>query len=266
MDTESVFIAFKETLPSNPGVRVFVADYDSEAQCAGFGVGMNHAQHSFLRTSEPILIIGLTEKSVLAERGFKSLFALPCVQYLELPFTRDEFQQAAESVRDAKASKADLKGVRESVAEFGFENIRRNVIHPLNGAILVTLKEAVALCRQAANGKVAGMNAYQKKILTIRIASLVSSDERVRESLANFDREISALDDILPPISRALRDQRAKLGVAVNDLDRFVTGISAWISGGVELESLTEFADIGTQVSRTFEDTKVMLAKHFGKG
>lgn len=261
----NVFTYF-ERLGEESGVKVYIADHDPETGCRGFGIGMHGVQKRFLSDSGSALVLGLDSRQTLVERGFGAFLNLPYVHYLELPFTQEEFQQQAKSVCDAKASKADLKGVRESVAEFGFENIRRNVVHPLNGAILVTLKEAVALCRQAANGKVAGMNAYQKRILTIRITSLISSDERVRESLANLDREISALDGILPAVSRALCDQRAKLGVAVKDMDRFVTGISAWISGGVELESLTEFADIGTQVSRTFEDTKVMLAKHFGKG
>jgi hypothetical protein len=265
MDVMEVFAHF-ERLSKKAGVRVHIADYDPDTGRRGFGIGMLGVQKRFMRDPEPTLIIGLDEKGVLAKPEFESLLALPCVRYLELPFTRDEFKHAAESVRDIKINKAELEGVRKSVTELSIKNIRSNVAHRLNGAILVTLNEAVALCRQAVIGKIIDMSAHQKKLVE-RITSLASVDETVRGSLAILDREIGALDGVCAPVvSNVLCAQRTLLETAADDLGKFVTGVAAWARGEATLQSLTEFANTGEKVIEAFKNFSTVLGPLSGKG
>lgn len=250
MDVIDVFTHF-ERLGEKSGVRVYIADYDPETGRRGFSIGMHEAQKLFMRAPGPTLVLGLESEKVLDKpRGFGTFLNLPCVRYLELPFTQEEFQLQAKSVCGTGVDTVALEGVRRSVTEDGLENIRRNVTHRLNGATLVWINRAVAECRKLAKGTDSSLNASDE--LTRSITVLASLDKKVRETLAILDRQISALDGICyDKESKVLRTQRIGLGKAADNLNRFVEGVAAWKQGKLE-ESLDQLADIGAGVSRVF--------------
>lgn len=249
MDVMDVFTHF-EQMGEEVGVRIHIADHDPNTGRRGFGIGMHGVQKRFLSDSGPALVLGLDSRQTLAERGFEAFLNLPCVRYLELPFTQEEFQQQAKSVCGTEVDTVALDGVRRSVTEDGLENIRRNVTHRLNGATLVWINRAVAECRKLAKVTDSPLNASDE--LTRSITVLASLDKKVRETLAILDRQISALDGICyDKESKVLRTQRIGLGKAADNLNRFVEGVAAWKQGKPE-KSLDQLADIGAGVSRVF--------------
>lgn len=249
MDVMDVFTHF-ERLGEGSGVRVYIADYDPDTGHRRFGIGMHGVQKRFIRDPSPALVLGLDSRKALTERGFGAFLNLPCVRYLELPFTQDEFQQQAKSVCGIKVDVNALDGVRRSVTEDGLENIRCNVTHRLNGATLVWINRTVAECRKLAKVTDTPLNASDE--LTRSITVLASLDKKVRETLAILDRQISALDGICyDKESKVLWTQRIGLGKAADNLNRFVEGVAAWKQGKLE-ESLDQLADIGAGVSRVF--------------
>lgn len=248
MDVIDVFTHF-ERWGEKSGVKVYIADQDPDTGRRGFGIGMLGAQKRFLREPSPALVLGL-DSQTLVERGFGAFLNLPCVRYLEIPFTQEEFQQQAKLVCGIEVDAIALDGVRRSVTEDGLENIRRNVTHRLNGATLVWINRAVAECRKLAKGTDSSLNASDE--LTRSITVLASLDKKVRETLAILDRQISALDGICyDKESKVLRTQRTGLGKAADNLNRFVEGVAAWKQGKLE-ESLDQLAGIGAGVSRVF--------------
>ena len=260
MDVMEVF-AHLERLGEESGVRVHIADYDPDTGRRGFGIGMHGAQKRFLHHPRPALVLGLESTDTLVD--FEAFLNVPCVRYLELPFTQDEFQQQARSVCGTEIDTIALEGVRSSVTEDGLENIRRNVTHRLNGAILVTLNQVVATVRRLA--KEVDSTTSADNVLVSSVTPLASSDEKVRASLAMLDREIDALDGICAEnVSEALHVQRSRLKMASDNLSLFAKGIAAMACGEKGSESLDQLANIGAEVSRVFRETDSVFTRLSG--
>lgn len=258
MDMTDVFTYF-ERLGTEAGARVHISDRDPETGRRGFGIGMHEVQKRFLREPGPALVLGIESRQTLVERGFGQFLDLPCVRYLELPFTREEFRQAAASLSSVPVDAARLEDMRRSITLRGLDNISRNVTHRLNGVVLVALNQAVAASRRLAKSKDPSTGGT---VLAASILSLTSSDGKVRESLAVLDREIGALEGVYTPqISEVLRDQRTRLGGAADELARFVAGITTWERGEESPESLGQLAEIGASVSQTFKEASAAFAR-----
>jgi hypothetical protein len=250
MDVTDVFMQLEE-LGREAGVCVYIADRDPETGSRGFGIGMHAAQKRFMCKPGPALVLGAESGQVLVRRGFGAFLELPCIRYLELPFTREELQRAAAQVCGVGVDAAALDGVRESVTAHCLESIRLNVTHRLKGVTLSALNQAVAASRRVT--VTTGLAARASGLLSASVVSLASSDRTIRESLAVLDWEIGVLGGIGPPkVSAVLRIQRARLGAAADDLARFVTGITAWTHGELGAQSLGQLVEIGAGVSRTF--------------
>lgn len=235
-------------------MQVHIADRDPDTGCRGYSIGMLEAQRRFLIEPTPALVLGLESRATIVERGFEAFLELPLVRYLELPFTNDEFRQAAASLRRVKLDVAAMEDVRRLVTAHSLENIRRNVSHRLNGVVLVALNQAVAAIRRVAKTADSTTKNAQDALAS-STTSLMSSDSKVWESLAVFDKEIRLLDGICAQeMSEILHIQRESLGMAADDLSRFVIGITGWSRGERGDKSLKELADIGEGVIRTFRD------------
>ena len=260
MNAADVLVYF-ERLGAEAGVGVYIADRDANTGYRGFGIGMQGTQKGFLRDPRPVLVLGLESCETLVKRGFGPFLDLPCVRYLELPFTRDQFDEAAKSLRGATVDAAVLGGVRRSVTVDSLESIRINVTHRLNGVTRIALDHAV----EAANRSLTEGTGHTEGLevaLAPSIKSLASSDATVREALSFLDRTIDLLDGICTPeVSKVLRDQRKRLGDAARDLARFVIGIAVAARVESPVESLAELAAIGAAVSQRFEQAGTTISR-----
>jgi len=258
MEMTEVFSHF-ERLGTESGVQVCIADRDPVTGQRGFGVGMAEEQKRYFRAPGPTMVLGLDSREVQTDRGFKSFLELPGVYYLELPFTREEFGRAAAKAKAEPVAWEKLDALRRSISLRGLDHISRNVNHRLTGVLLAALIQAVGACRRLAktNPPHAG-----DAVLAGCIASLASSGAKVRDSLDALDREIAGLDGICAPdMAETLRDQRARLGEAGDDLAMFVAGITAWERGEMSIDPLACLAETGDKVSRAFKDADLAFAR-----
>lgn len=232
-------------------MEVYIADWNSEIGCRGFGEGLEAAQRSFLREPKPALVLGLECRESSAERGFGALLALPCVRYLELPFTTDELADAAKSIRGLSANEAALTAIRSGTTRSALERLNRNVTHVLEGGIVGTLKNTQAAVRDSLNPPC--LTEESRIELQDFAASIEFFRTRLDASLLALAREIKALDGIAPPeILRVLDKQHEQLKQGLVPLKRVADTIVACVrdesSVGAALESVIADVDAFSRI------------------
>ena len=233
------------------GIELYLADHDPESEKTGFGIGMHWAQRRFLAEQSPCLVLGIESEAAMVDRGFGAFLHLPWVCYLEALFTLEELSQAAAALPETPVDASTLDDLRRDVSARGFESIRRNVSHCLEGAVHVALRQAVRVLGQVSGE--AELSRPARRQLEASIISIASSDGKVQASINALQREIDSLRGIADPqVLKALCDQYYRLQTAPEYLDRLVERVGAWMRRDTGPEGLDELAEAGAQVSRNF--------------
>lgn len=239
MDVPDVLSFFFKCLDQKDGVDVQVADWDPETGRWGIGIGMSAVRKIFLHESKPLLVLGVSGRDELEDRGFRKLLELPCVRYVELPCATDTLTGSAAEIAETTASEAALTEVRVEATRDAINRLNRNVTHTLEGGIVGTLKNVRDAVLVAANAAI--VTSECKAELQEFAASMDFFRNRLGTVLIALAREIKGIEGVAgSSVLDALGEIQAGLSRGMVALQGSSRGIMDWAKNGLPGTALAE--------------------------